>query len=706
MFDLKSWQNMGSEVVNAGAGMLAFPVLAPHQSPGTSDKDETMPSDFNAIAAQCVTLWERIAGRAIDARSYSVQMTQASQEITRGCDLIRSAVDLDDSFSTIMVTRSIFERLATAELLADCNLTAVSELATLLSLPKVTAAAEEYFDYCSRAIKHYRPSLAISDLHDFIRQEASVLNLDAYLSMDRLTKLTAFDGPTGPGTDPALNRFIYGYSSLEELLQHARVMPEGFSLCAILSGSISDSFFVLVVKGGGHVTLLTDKGTFAHPLQQEMMRGRNDRYNQFRIEGSHFPYSLLNIIWADNGRRAVAGPGTALAVSESPIPSIGSLADLAADELLWLHLLIEQCRLRYLQNRLIEPRLALGSQLQLNHEWLGDKGLPTIPEVNTPLEVKTSTELSTDFMHTLEPNWVGKRQPNLWMERRFADKVPSEALYIPEVAMNEQPILLEHDGSGVRIERRTVERLPAGGLPNQINLRPISRDLLATSEQIKRDAHYVARSNQAAVIRVLARQDYQERKVEMLEWFYRKAARHLPNILEALLTCDSSSFQLDHPKFTELRTQLGFSSFMATDRRKIRFEYIPARKQPYPRKTDGPSLAKALKLVSLRNLCVCSALNDNERAQVFISLPVTNALDLVNLTGVSWDKLPEELQHFGMPEVGGNSILERLDPLQSLTNPWRFFAPRFVVPVGLNGLKAFRRVHGMATPKADDLKDL
>lgn len=697
---------MGSEVVYAGAGMLAFPVQAPHQSPGTSDKDETMPSDFNAIAAQCVSLWERIAGRAIDAQSYTVQMTPASQEITRGCDLIRSAVALGDGFSTVMVIRSVFERLCAAGLLTDHDQSAVDELGSLLALPQVTSAAHDYFDHCSRALEHYRGAVTTAELQAFISQEAATLNLDAFLAMDRLTKLTAFEGPTEAageaGGGPGLNRFIYGYTSLDDLLHHARAIPEGFSLCAILCGSISDSYFVLVVNSGAHVTLLTDKGTFAHPLQQQMMRGRNDRYNQYRIQGSHFPYSLLNIVWGDNGRRAVAGSTTAIAPIDGAIPSIGSLTDLAADELLWLHLLIEQCRIRYLQNRVVEPRLALGSQLQLRHGWAEGNQLPVIPAVATPLEVKASSDLTTAFMHTLEPKWSGKRQPNLWMERRFAGKVPSDALYIPETAMNEQTILLEYDGAGTgRIERRNVDRLPIAGLPNQLNLTPISRDLLATPEQIARDAHYVARSNQAAVIRVLARQDYEDRKVEMLQWFYRKAARHLPNILEALLTGDSSPFQMNDPKFADLRQQLGL---LASGPRRINFEYIPARKQFLPRKSDGPSLAKALKLVSLRYLCVCSVLDNQEQAQVFVSLPVTNVLDLVNLTGIPWAKIPEELQYLGAAEQGGNSILERLDPLQSLRNPWRDFSPRFAVPVGLNGLKAYRRERGLTTPKAEDLK--
>lgn len=669
-----------------------------------------MPTDsFSQLANQVIAIWEKIAGRSVDATSYSLQMTEASREISAACDLIRNAVALDDSFSTVLVVRSVFEKLSAARLLEQCDPDAVTTLATLFNRPDIAAAFDEYFKHCERAIAHYGDGRVAGEvLASFVRQEAALLNLDAFQAMSRLTRLTAFAGDLGTAQEPQLSRFVFAFQTLEQMLQHSRVIPEGFSLCTILCQSISDSYFVLVVRNGQQVTLLTDKGTFAHPLQQGMMRGRNDRYNQYRIVESHFPYSLLRIVWEDRGRRAVAGDSRALAPVENDIPSIGSLSDLAPDELLWLHMLIEQCRIKYFQQKQVEPRLALGSQLQIDHEWLPsqERNLPAILGGLPHLEVKSSAELTTDFMHTLEPKWSGKRTPNRWMERRYAAEVPGEALYIPESAMNTKPLLLEHTGTCTRISRKTPDYMPTTGLPNQVQLQPISSDLLATPEAVARDAHYIARSNQAAVIKVLARQDFEARRVEMLEWFYRKAKKHLPHILEALLTGDSTPFQLDQPKFQHLHDQLGFRPTGATARRKVQFEYIPSCKQHLPRKTDGPSLAKTLKLVHLRDLCVCCVLSNWEGAQVFVSVPVTNALDVINLTGTPWEKLPEELQYFGMPEAGGNSILERLDPLHKLANPWNSFAPRFVVPVGLRGLKEFRKARGLATPKAEYLKDL
>lgn len=351
--------------------------------------------------------------------------------------------------------------------------------------------------------------------------------------------------------------------------------------------------------------------------------------------------------------------------------------------------------------------MALGSQIRLEHSWLpaSSNSVPAVLEAVPPLEVRQSAELTTDFMQGMEPTWSNNRTPNRWMERRYAPFVPAEALYVPEAALDGGTLLLEHADNSTRLVR-------AGGalaherIPTQVILQSISSDLLATAEEVARDAHYIARSNQAQVIKVLARQDYEARRMEMLEWFYRKAAKNLPNLLEALLTGDSAPFQLDQLKHRAVFDITGFRPTGTSNARKVSFEYRPARTQYPPRKSDGPSLAKALKLVHLRDLCVCCVLSNMEQAQVFVSLPVTNAIDIANLTGIAWEKLPEELQYLGMPLQQGNSILERLDPLHGLPNPWKGFEPRYVVPVGLRGLKDFRKARGLPTPKAEDLQRL
>lgn len=136
---------------------------------------------------------------------------------------------------------------------------------------------------------------------------------------------------------------------------------------------VSDSYFVMVINMGGCVVVLTDKGNYAHSLQESRMRARNDRYNLNRIGGSHFPYDLLEIKWGDNGRHSSsAHASTALTASDTGIRIMGQLSDLTDWYLLWLHLFVDQCRDRYFERKITEPKLATGSMVRLPHKWAED----------------------------------------------------------------------------------------------------------------------------------------------------------------------------------------------------------------------------------------------------------------------------------------------------------------------------------------------
>lgn len=675
------------------------------------------PADFTTQAAQALALWELIIVRRLDARSYSITMATSSRALNAGTDKIRDAHALGDPLSLLLVIANIFNSLADECLLPTQAEDARNQLSALLNAPTLVAAFEDYVQHCTRAVQHYQDKATTEQIAQFARNNAALLNLDAHLTFQRLTRLTAFSGEPGPaGAAPLLNRFVLAFPSVEELLTHGQRMPVGFSLCAILCPRLSDSYFVLLVKNGRRVTLLTDKARYEHPLQQVMMSGRNDRYNEERVTTSHFPYGLLHIRWADNGRRAVASDTTALVSADSELPSIGSLAELSLDELLWLQLLIDQCRPRYFENVVEEPMLALGSQLQFQHNWLPGPTpqLPALAEQQVVLDIKTGAELTTAFIRSMEPQWAGKRQPNEWMERRFGPQIPSEALYIPRRALTEQIYLLTQDGSTSKIVPPAAGvRLYGQHQEQRITLHGIGDDLLATREEVIRDAHFVARKNQANAIQILAKQDYLARRVVMVEWVYRKIKKNLPNILEALLTGDVRPFQLLQEKYQHLYDRLGMANLAfptsvtsLNSNRKPTYEHVPTAKQYAPTKRDGPSLARTLGLVSLRWLSTSCVLDKMSDATVFVTVPMDHVIDILNVTGLAWEKLPEEIQYYGMPDDMSNTILSRVDPLQALQNPWNRLQLRFRLPVNLNNFKAYRKERGLKTPLAGRLNSL
>ena len=52
----------------------------------------------------------------------------------------------------------------------------------------------------------------------------------------------------------------------------------------------------------------------------------------------------------------------------------------------------------------------------------------------------------------------------------------------------------------------------------------------------------------------------------------------------------------------------------------------------------------------------------------------------------------------------GNSILDRIDPLADIQNPWNRLELRYRVPVSLKAFKAVRRSRGLHIPKATEIE--
>lgn len=666
-------------------------------------------SEQARIGAQAVALWEELTGKSINSTSYSFRVGGSSLDLYQANKRVQEAQAVGDDLTVALVVRTLAEQFAESETftLADilagnerlsARLDLVSRMKALFTEESAVARFDAFFDYCDGAIAHYRdlaPGSLSDETRKFVRDSSCFVGLDAYHGVERLTRLMVCDGPVGEASKAKVSRLVFAFESIEELITHARRIPTGFSLCVITAPYISDSYFVMVVNTGGRIMMLTDKGNYSHPMQESRMRSRNDRYNLNRIDGSHFPYDLLDIQWGDNGRQACNGQaGTALMVSDTGLRVLGALSDLNDSDLLWLHLFIDQCRDRYFERKLTEPQLATGLMVRLPHKWSDeDRHLPVPIEFELKLETRSSADLNSDFLHTIEPKWAEKYNPNRWMEERFAGDVPDDCLYLPAKALNgETPLLLGSSGARELVRRDTSsltyserEKLPA------LTLQGLGGTALSTPDRVIRDCHFLARHNQVQVISLLVKEDYEARKVEMQEWFYKAAAKYLPNLIDDLLALNNDRLCVNMPAHHNFRS--------------IKLRYVPVRQQHPSRRHQGdPSLSKALKLIDYNDVCYRCAVDRSEEAQVFITLDISSVFDLMTVTGLPLDKIPAELRHMGTNIYTGNSILDRIDPLSSVRNPWNQLRLSYVLPVSLKAFKGFRRSRGLPIPKATELE--
>lgn len=647
-------------------------------------------SEQTRISTQAVALWEELTGKSVNSSSYAFRVGGSSLDLYQANKRVQQAQAVNDDLTVALVVKTLAEQYAESETftLADilagnerlnARLELVSRMNALFTAESAVTRFDAFFDYCYGALAHYRdlaPESLSEQSRRFVRESGCFVGLDAYHGFEHLTRLMVCDGPVGDADKAKVSRLVFAFESIEELITHARQIPTGFSLCVITTPYISDSYFVMVVNTGGRILVLTDKGNYTHPMQESRMRGRNDRYNLDRIEGSHFPYDLLNIQWADKGRQARSGQaGTDLMTSDTGLRVMGALSDLNDWDLLWLHLFIDQCRDRYFERKQTEPQLATGLMVRLPHKWSGDnRNLPVPIEFELKLETRHSADLNSDFLHTIEPKWAESYNPNRWMEERFAGNVPDDCLYLPAKALNDETPLLLLGNSGKReLTRRDTSSLPfweKEKLP-AVNLQGLNGTALSTPERVIRDCHFLARHNQVQVIALLVEEDYETRKYEMQQWFYKAAAKYLPNLIDDLLALNHERVCLDTPAHQDALQTLGCGKrMMEISRfRSIMLRYLPVRKQyPSQRHKGEPSLSETLKLIDYNSVCYRCAVDRTEQAQLFISLDVSSVYDLMTLTGLPLEKIPVELRHRGIDIYTGNSILDRIDPLRAYPN--------------------------------------
>uniref|UniRef100_UPI0021E1D8B9 hypothetical protein n=1 Tax=Pseudomonas sp. AU10 TaxID=882697 RepID=UPI0021E1D8B9 len=133
-----------------------------------------------------------------------------------------------------------------------------------------------------------------------------------------------------------------------------------------------------------------------------------------------------------------------------------------------------------------------------------------------------------------------------------------------------------------------------------------------------------------------------ETAVAVQEWFYKAAAKHLPNLIEDLLALDHERVWVDSPDHQEAMRALnkaewikgaGDSARVFNSARSIKIRYEPVRKQSVPqRNRPGLSLANTLRLIDHTYGFYRCAVDRRQEAQLFISLEISSVFDLMTVT--------------------------------------------------------------------------
>ncbi len=324
----------------------------------------------------------------------SIVFSPGRVDVRTMSEAIRRAQDLDpsDELAIMLLETSFAEfvrskSFSTADLLDPSEenarfLNLARELRSLLRDSGVSEARAALRSWAQAALEHYgaaaRPEIVVL-LDD--RDRLAFLRRDALDAVDRVLQAHQFLQGDPDGAKPRLLDHVIEVDSVPSLLRAAAGMPSGILVALVREPDPIYSYFVLVARNGGTLTLLTDRTRWATPFQKANPR-RPDREWEERTQRTRFPYGLLSGLNWDSTTETPHG--RELAVPGLSPRRLCAIRDLPADQTVWLAMVVDVVVQRYFREDRRLPALShLGGQLR-NAPATPGAGLPALVDGASP----------------------------------------------------------------------------------------------------------------------------------------------------------------------------------------------------------------------------------------------------------------------------------------------------------------------------------
>lgn len=490
--------------------------------------------------------------------------------------------------------------------------------------------------------------------------DVGILRRDALRSMETLSVHQFLAGlPEPEHVKPVYNQMIHQWVNINAMLKAATHMPSGVSLNLIRDSNDFNSYFCFTVRNGGNLFVVTDREATAHPLQAGMRR-RPDRVMERRMRKNWFPYDLLDLRYDEAEHRFYVGESssTELVASQQAAWPIKPIRDMEADELLWLTMMFDLLVERFWRQGFQAPALSYTAEmLKIEHALQAPAAASNLQvQGYEPLSLPALTRADISSAATTEAE-VGEKahEPNKWLEERYGRQVPESVLNL--VTSETQVMLLNLADKTVEAAEPEAKK-PAGfrendALAKRLKLASMVATEFGAKEKLDADRKFIARANFAAHVDLLAKAEFEARRLEVERWYEERVLMNRPNLLPlvghvALGVPVPALETFDH-------WERGAGSIR------------------YPRTEGanaGPGLRNFMKRVEFKgsDRCVIKGV----RASYLAAFYPGTAQELAFLCGCTVDALPDVLQNWTLEcKYIGNSILRRIDPMNwRVSNPW------------------------------------
>lgn len=643
-------------------------------------------------------LWHELTGLDPKAQGMSISNWRLKETFEE----LQEAIDLDPTqvTATLLLAHfaesylggrsfSLLQLLKEPDVVRE-RLALPAALLSLLDRPEVTDAREAYVAGVKAAIAHYGADRR-EDVQKLLGEphELAVLRRDALRSVARLRVDQFLRGASEPGhVRPTFNKTCHQFWNVNSCLSSATRMPSGVSLNLIRHPDAFQSYFLFLVRVGGNVFVVSDVPDDAHPLQGGMRR-RPDRDLSRRANRNWFPYGLLDIEYdEENGRLYVAETKRRDLVAYQPVAlPLKPLAELGPEELVWLTMMFDLLVERFWKQGFQSPELSYTAEMLRTNPLLEAAKVANLPAlVYAPVALEPLTHEDVLSAGVSEDE-VGQKcdQPNAWMEARYGAQVPSAAFNL--LGSPEDRLMIGSDGTVEKFDVKAYERMPCWDQDEYLGSRVVLHAMDATSfgtrEKLQADRKFIARANFADGVDRLARQEYAERKSEVLSWYQKRVKANVPTLLTWV-------------RNTELWVDDGIRGSFSGYEGDVGNHTCNARNFiTHVDESDRDAGLRYLGMIvpSTWSGGAWRCVVNNVRASHRVVFSPATAHELALLAGCSVGELPDVLQHWSrFRPYRGNCILDRIDPMVwKAKNPWLKLNLRVCLPLSKRAMAKLQK---------------
>ena len=531
--------------------------------------------------------------------------------------------------------------------------------------------------------------------------EMAYIQRDALRGIEEMREDVFFKGnidTTPCKFNPALYLF-WDINSVLRILGNSK--ESGITLCLIQDTDQAEaSHFGFAIKQGANLLLISDKPKFYNPEQAHLQASRGgSRELGERMQRLRFPYAKFGTSVNYKGQATTALPGinTPAPLQKEAI-KLADLNELPADSIIWLVMVFDLLREKYWKqaDKLADKALSYTGDM-IEQPLALMEGISQALAIRDYKPLKFSPFESTSDILTDKVKFrVKPTRQNEWMEKLYQEQVPVELLNpLPD----QNPQLPKHlltmpKNAGFATERMHTQYLA------KLEPYKLRKTYWGSPAELKHTHVWVARKNFAQTIEIAAKADFQNKIEEVKIWYKEHVLENREFWLNGLL-----EGKLELPGLEES----GFSwniEQRPTQRKSKNALHFCMRGEDENRKPTNyfnDAWGRALFLFGgwaderhNTPLCYFQPKAAHELAYIFPECPE----GIAAMAGCQVEELPIYLKNWYCREqYHGNSILDDVDPLETIENPWLDgFSPRVYIRFARSSVLALMKAKGMKGP--------